>query len=120
MVVSVMPVTGSGLSVPLATGFADRHGGPDLLGEHAHVEGTRWRIRLDVLAVRLVALDEVVSRVHQTGWPCQPDEYRLGHDGTPELAGAGPARVQSSGPYSRWTGAAGPDSTNAPAVLSFA
>jgi hypothetical protein len=37
--------------------------------------------------VRLVALDEVVSRLHQTVQPCQPDEHELRHDGTPELAG---------------------------------
>jgi hypothetical protein len=51
------------------------------------VERTRWRIRLDVLAVRLVALDEVVSRLHQTVLSCEPDEHGLRHDGTPEVAG---------------------------------
>jgi hypothetical protein len=67
--------------------FAGHRGGLDLLGEHAHVERTRWRIRLDVLAVRLVALDEVVPRLHQTVLSCEPDEHGLRHDGTPEVAG---------------------------------
>ena len=74
-------------SVALTAGFAGQCGGPDLLGEHAHVEWTWRRVRLDVLAVRLVALDEVASRPHQAVQPRQPDEHVLGHDGTPEFAG---------------------------------
>ena len=64
-------------SVSFATSFADCLGAPDLLSVHAYVERTRWGIRLDVLAVRLVALDEVVSRPHQAGQPGQPEEHRL-------------------------------------------
>src|SRR5262245_21562869 len=70
-------------------GFADRDGGPDLLGEHAPVERAGWRICLYVLAVRLVALDEVVSRLRQTVQPCQLNEYGLQHGRTPETRGGG-------------------------------
>jgi hypothetical protein len=42
------------------------------------VEGTRWRIPLDVLALCLIALDEVVSRVHQAAQRRQPDEPGVG------------------------------------------
>ena len=89
-------------SVSLTTGFADRRGTPDLLGQHADAERRRWRIRLDVLAVRWLHWTLVM----------QPGDY--------STRGTGPARAQSSGPHSRWTGAAGAGSSSAPAVLSLA
>jgi hypothetical protein len=57
----------------------------------AHVERTRWRIRLDALAVRLAALDGVLSGPRQTSQPCRPDEHGLRHDG--RTRGNGPAAI---------------------------
>src|SRR5262249_10819699 len=87
---------GNRWSVALATGRPDRLGRPDLLGEHPHVERTRGRVRIDVLALRLVALDEVSGRARQVLRARQPDHHGLGHDGTPELTRTGRAHGAAS------------------------
>ena len=71
-----------------------------------------------VLAVRLGALDEAVSRPRRRVPPCQPDEHELRHDGIPVLAGT--AGVQPSRFHSRRTSAAFAGSTNAAEALSLA
>src|SRR5262249_48946448 len=76
-------------SVALAARRPERLGRLDLLGEHPHVERTGRLVRLDVLALRLVALDEVAGRAQEVGRPGQANADGLGHHGAPELAGTG-------------------------------
>jgi hypothetical protein len=60
--------------------------GSDFVIEHTGVERTRRLVLLDVLAIRLIALDEVPGRGTQPARPLQPDHHRFRHDRTPEVA----------------------------------